>query len=101
MRTFPQRLKPHWWEGAYGTAEAVPLQSHVKLGHCWIPPIKLGSSARKYNYRRLYFRNLDEIAKRDTLVGWAQCVQPPTAAFLARDGERRSLTNWGRPARWN
>jgi len=33
IRTFPPRLKPHWWEGAYGTDESVPFQSRTKLGH--------------------------------------------------------------------
>ena len=32
IRTLPQRLKPHWWEGTYGTDESVPFQSRVKLG---------------------------------------------------------------------
>jgi len=33
--TFPQRLKPHWREGAYATDESVPFQSRMKLEHYW------------------------------------------------------------------
>ena len=32
---------------------------------------------RKYNSRYMYFRNLDNAAGRDTLIGWALCPMSP------------------------
>jgi hypothetical protein len=44
--TFPQRLKPDLWEGAYGTDESVPFQGRMKLGHY----SELGANSRILNF---------------------------------------------------